>query len=174
MLHWNCWRPAFAAIILLAAIGCQPAHARDVLAQGQGIRLAEGGSTGGSVGKRDKTLSGEEQSSPAPDAGAARSTRPKGNEGLPNVIQLNEHWHGMSWSVALHRAGGGNYEGTWSHGYVTKFSVSFAGNFVRMQRTDQPAVGACTGTYTGTRTGNRASGEASISNGGHSTWDASW
>ena len=29
---------------------------------------------------------------------------------MPNVIQLNEHWHGMSWSVALHRAGGGNYQ----------------------------------------------------------------
>jgi hypothetical protein len=155
-------------------MSCQHANARDFAAPGHAMRLAESGSTGGSVGRRDKTLSGEEPSSPAPDAGAARSARPKGNEGLPSVIQLNEHWHGMSWSVALHRAGGGNYEGTWSHGYVTKFSVSFAGNSVRMQRTDQPAIGACTGTYTGTRTGNRASGEASISNGGHSTWDASW
>ncbi len=159
---------------MLAAIGCQPACARDALAQGQDIRLAEGGSTGGSVGKRDKTLSGEEQSSPAPDAASARSARPNRAESLPNVIQLNEHWHGMSWSVALHRAGGSNYEGTWNHGYVTKFSVSFAGNSVRMRRTDKPALGACTGTYTGSRSGNHASGEASISSGASSTWDASW
>ena len=132
------------------------------------------GSTGGSVGRRDKTLSGEEPSSPAPDEGAARSARSKGNEGLPNTIQLAEHWHGLSYTITLRHAGGSNYEGTWSHGYVTKFAVSFTGNSVRMQRTDAPAVGACTGTYTGTRTGNRASGEAAISNGGHSTWDASW
>jgi len=159
---------------MLAAIGCQPACARDAPAQGQDIRLAEGGSTGGSVGRRDKTLSGEEPSSPAPEAGAARAARPKGNDGLPNTIQLAEHWHGMSWTVALHRAGGSTYEGTWNHGYVTKFSVSFAGNAVRMQRTDAPAVGACTGTYTGSRTGNRASGKAEISNGASTTWEASW
>jgi hypothetical protein len=80
----------------------------------------------------------------------------------------------MSWSVTLRRAGGSNYEGTWSNGYVTKFSISFAGNSVKMQRADYAALGACTGTYTGTRAGNRANGEASISNGATSTWDASW
>jgi hypothetical protein len=173
VLHWG--RPAFAAVIMLAAIGCQPAHARDVPPQGQGIRLAEGGSTGGSVGKRDKTLSGEEPSSPAPDAGSARSARPKANEGLPTTIQLADHWHGLNYTITLRNIGGSNYEGTWSHGYATKFTVvSFTGNAIRMERTDKPAFGSCTGTYTGKRTGNRASGEASISNGGHSTWDASW
>ena len=170
MRHWGC--PAFAAFSMLAAIGCQPAHARDVLPQGQNIHLAEGGSTGGSVGRRDKTLSGEAPSSPAP--GAARATRPNQTDSLPNTIQLAEHWHGLNYTIALHRAGGNNYEGTWSHGYVTKFSVSFAGNSVRMQRTDAPAVGACNGTYTGSRAGNHASGGASISNGASTTWEASW
>lgn len=174
VLHRNRWRPALAAGFLLAAMGCRYASAQDFPASEPGMRVAEAGSIGGAVGKRDKTLSGEEPSSAAPDTGSARSARPNRGESLPNAIQLNEHWHGMSWTVTLRHAGGSSYEGTWSHGYATKFSISLAGNSVRMQRTDKPAFGACTGTYTGTRTGNRASGEADISNGGHSTWDASW
>jgi hypothetical protein len=99
---------------------------------------------------------------------------PNRNVGLPNTIQLAEHWHGLNYTITLRHAGGSNYEGTWSHGYTTQFSVSFAGNSVRMQRTDKPAMGAVTGTYTGTRNGNRASGAASESNGASTTWDASW
>jgi hypothetical protein len=43
-----------------------------------------------------------------------------------------------------------------------------------MERTDNPAFGAASGSYTGSRTGNHAAGEASISNGASSKWDASW
>jgi hypothetical protein len=171
VLHWG--YPAFAAVIMLAAAGCQPVHAGDVPG-GQDVRLAEAGSIGGSIGRRDKTISGEEPSSPAPDARPGRSTQPSRQDALPSAIKLNEHWRGLNYSITLHRVGGSNYEGTWSHGYVTKFSVSFAGNSVRMPRTDNPAFGAVTGTCTGTRTGNRASGEATNSGGAASTWDASW
>jgi hypothetical protein len=136
--------------------------------------LAEAGSIGGSVGRRDKTISGSEQPSATPNAKPGRSTEPSRQDTLPNAIHLNEHWHGMNWSVTLRHAGGSNYEGTWSNGYNTKFSVSFAGNSVKMQRADNPAIGACTGIYTGTRISNRASGEASISNGATSQWDATW
>jgi hypothetical protein len=88
---------------------------------------------------------------------------------------LNEHWHGLNYTITLRHVGGRNYGGTWSHGYVTKFTVtSFTANSIKMERTDNPAFGACTGSYTGSRTGNRANGEASISNGATSTWDASW
>jgi hypothetical protein len=176
VLHRNRLRPALAAAVMLAAaMCCQHACAQHFPAPPQGIRVAEAGSIGGPIGKRDKTLSGEEQRSPAPDAGSARSTRPNRPESLPNAIHLNEHWHGMSWSVALHHSGGSNYEGTWNHGYVTKFTVtSFTGNSIKMERTDKPAFGACTGTYTGSRTGNRANGEASISSGASTTWEASW
>ncbi len=160
--------------MLAAVLPSQATRARNLATSGQTILLAEAGSIGGSIGRRDKTISGSEEPSATPDAKSARSAQPSRQDSLPNAINLNEHWHGMAWSVALRRVGGNNYEGTWSHGYVTKFPVSFAGNSVRLQRTDNPAIGACTGTYTGTRTGNRASGGATISNGAASTWDASW
>jgi hypothetical protein len=94
---------------------------------------------------------------------------------VPKAIQLDEHAFGMSWSITLHNVGGNNYAGTWSHGYVTRFIMTaFTKTSVKMERTDNPAVGAVTGRYTGSRNGNRAAGEAKISNGATSNWDASW
>jgi hypothetical protein len=164
--------------MMAAATVCKHAQAEDMAASGPDMQVAEAGSIGGSIGKRDKTISGEEQPSATPDAKPGRSTQPGRQDALPSAIHLNEHWHGQNWTITLRHAGGSNYEGTWSHGYVTTFSItSFTGNSIRMERTDKPAFGACTGTYTGTRTGNRATGEAAVSNGvtgANSTWEASW
>ena len=174
MLHWDHRLPILAAAVTLTVMAwCQPARAQD----GPAIRtlVAQAGSTGGSVGKKDKSISGEEERSSAPDAGRNRSTHASREEGFPKTIQLNEHWRGLTYTITLQNVGGGNYQGTWSHGYVTKFVVTaFTSNSMKMERTDNPAFGAVTGSYTGSRTGNRAAGEASISNGGTSKWDASW
>ena len=172
MLHWDHRLPILAAAVTLTVMAwCQPAPAQDDPAIR--TRVAQAGSTGGSVGKKDKSITGEEERSP--DTGRGRSTPAGREEGFPKTIHLNEHWHGLTYTITLQNVGGGNYQGTWSHGYVTKFVVTaFAGNSMKMERTDSPAVGAVTGSYTGSRTGNRAAGEASISNGGTSKWDASW
>jgi hypothetical protein len=164
-----------AAVALTVTVGCEPAPAQAFPGLEQRTLLAQAGSIGGSVGKKDKSISGEEEKSSVPDAGSGRATRANREDAFPKTIQLNEHWHGLNYTVSLRNVGGGNYQGTWSHGYVTKFVVSsFTGNFMKMERTDNPAFGAVTGTYTGTRTGNRAAGEASVSNGAVSKWDASW
>ena len=176
MLHWDrsLAGPA-AAVALLAAACCQQAKAQGFPAIEQTTRVAEAGSTGGLIGKRDKSISGEEQRSPAPEAAPGRSTHSSREDALPKTIQLNEHWHGLNYTISLHNVGGSNYQGTWSHGYATKITVtSFTKNSMKMERTDNPAFGAVTGTYAGSRTGNHASGEASISNGATSQWDASW
>lgn len=174
VLHRYHLLPHLAAAIIFAVTACcQQANARDDPAVGHRIRLAQAGSTGGSVGKRDKSISGEENRSP--EAGRGRSTHESREEGFPKTIQLNERWHGLNYTITLNNVGGGNYQGTWSHGYVTKFTVTaFTGNSMKMRRTDNPAFGAVNGSYTGTRTGNRAAGEAAISNGATSQWDASW
>ena len=165
--------PGLAAVMLMATACGQPARAQRLPAYQAATRIAQAGSTGGSVGKRDKSISGEEPSGPEAESG--RAARPNREEAFPKTIQLNEHWHGLNYTISLRNVGGGNYQRTWSHGYVTKFVVSsFTGNSIKMERTDNPALGAVTGTYTGSRTGNRAAGEASISNGAISKWDASW
>ncbi len=173
MLQWGHSLPGLAAVVMMATACCQSARAQHVPTYEAATRVAQAGSTGGSVGKRNKSISGEEESSP--DAGPSRSTHASREDALPKTIQLNEHWHGLNYTISLRNVGGSNYQGTWSHGYVTKFVVtSFAGNSMKMERTDNPAFGAVTGSYAGSRTGNHASGEASISNGANSKWDASW
>ncbi len=173
LLHWNRSPAGLAAAVALMAACCQQVTAQHLPAIDQATRVAEAGSIGGLIGKRDKSISGEEQRSP--DAAPVRSTHASKEDALPKTIQLNEHWHGLNYTISLHNVGGNNYQGTWSHGYVTKITVtSFTKTAMKLERTDNPAFGAVTGTYTGSRTGNRASGEASISNGATSQWDASW
>jgi len=172
VLHWDHRLPILAAAITLTVMAwCQPARAQDD--PEIRTRVAQAGSTGGSVGKKDKSITGEEERSR--DAGRGRATHASREEGFPKTIQLNEHWRGLNWTVTLHNEGGSTYQGTWSNGYATTFDVTgFAKNSMKMERKDTPGFGAVTGTYTGSRTGNRAAGEASISNGASSKWDASW
>jgi hypothetical protein len=164
--------------MLTITIFCLQASAQDYPAIKQGTVVAQAGSTGGSIGKRDKSISDDgEQRSSAPDAGAGRPATRNSNseESFPKTININEHALGRSFSITLHNTGGNNYQGTWSHGYVSKFIVTaLAKNSIRMERTDNPAFGAVTGSYSGSRTGNRASGQAAISNGFTSNWEATW
>jgi hypothetical protein len=163
---------------LALAFSCVQASAHDDLAVRQGAILAQAGSIGGSIGKTDKSISdgGEQRSStPSPGTGRPASRNSNNEEVLPRTIQLNEHAFGVNYAVTLSNVGGNNYQGTWNHGFVTKFAVTaFTRESIRMQRHDNPALGAVSGSYTGSRTGNRAIGEARISNGFTSNWDASW
>jgi hypothetical protein len=143
------------------------------------LRLAQAGSTGGTLGKQDKSISGDEEPAegqrPRPD----KSERPTGRESntltaLPSVIRLNEHAI-VNYSITLTKTGDNTYHGTWSHGYVSTFTVtSFTKDSLNMLRQDNPAIGSVTGTYTGQRSGNSAHGSAAISNGFISSWDATW
>jgi hypothetical protein len=69
---------------------------------------------------------------------------------------LNDRaYGGLSYSITLRNVGGNNYEETWSHGYVTKFTViAFTRDSIKMRRNDNAAFGSVTGSYTGSRTGN--------------------
>jgi len=114
---------------------------------------------------------GQDQAQPSgpPQRGAVIS------EALPKSIQLNERAGLLNYSIVLRRTGGNSYAGTWSHGYVTKFTVtSFTKDSLVMQRQDNPALGSVTGSYTGTRSGHSAQGGADVSNGFHTNWDATW
>jgi hypothetical protein len=179
VLHWDRLLASLTVAVTLTVILCCPhAIARNDLAIGEGTLVAEAGSTGGSIGKRDKSISDTE--APRTSVPDVRSSPPANRdsgreESFPKAIQLNEHAFGMNWSITLHNVGGNNYQGTWSHGYVSKFAVTaFTRGSMKMERANNPAVGAVTGSYAGSRTGNRAMGEASISNGATSKWDASW
>ena len=178
MLHLDHLLPRLVAVVtLMTAVFCLHANAQDYR-DNQPLRMAQAGSTGGTIGKMDKSISGGEDQPASPPR--ARSSRPAERdsgreESLPRTIQLNEHALGMHWSITLRNVGGNNYNGTWSHGYVTSFIMtSFTKTSVKMQRADKPAPGSVTGSYSGSRNGNHVAGEAAISNGGVSNWDASW
>jgi hypothetical protein len=159
----------------MTALFCLHANAQDYR-DNQPLLMAQSGSTGGTIGKMDKSISGgEDQPSPR-----ARTSRPveretAREESLPKSIQISERALGGHWTITLHNVGGNNYNGTWSHGYVTRFTMtSFNKTSVKMERIDNPVFGAVTGSYSGSRNGNHAAGEAAISNGVTSNWDASW
>jgi hypothetical protein len=137
--------------------------------------FAQAGSTGGSIGKQDKSISGGEEQPQIRDAGSRRPINRNTEDSLPKAIQLNDHALGLTYSITLRNVGGNIYRGTWSHGYVTSFTMAgFTKDSIKMQRHDDPAFGSVTGSYTGSRTGNRATGQATVSNGASSNWDASW
>ena len=141
--------------------------------------FAQAGSTGGTIGKSDKSISGGEENTghnnPILDK-LKRSTNVDSNSAgtLPSVIRLNEHAI-VNFSITLTKTGDKTYHGTWSHGYVSTFTVtSFTKDSLNMMRQDDPAIGSVSGTYTGRRSGNSAHGGAAISNGFRTTWDATW
>jgi hypothetical protein len=177
-VHWDRFFSGLAASVALAAMFfCSQASAQDYLAKERGTLVAQAGSTGGVIGKTDKSISGgEPSSSVSPTRSSVPANRNSNSqESFPKTIQINEYAFGRTYTVTLRNVGGNNYDGTWSHGYVTKFAVTaFTKDSIKMQRTDNPAFGAVTGSYTGSRTGNRATGEAVISNGFTTRWEGSW
>jgi hypothetical protein len=159
-------------VAMVAIFVSSPASAERML-------VAQAGSVGGSIGKTDKSLSSDDQdqqsSTHHTKSGVQANRILDRAEPLPKTIQLNDRFSGLSYSVTLRNVGGHNYEGTWSHGYVTKFEVTvFTRDTLTMKRNDNPAFGAVTGSYSGPRTGNHATGEATVSNGATTKWDASW
>jgi hypothetical protein len=143
------------------------------------LRLAQAGSTGGMIGKQDKSVSGDKEPAERQGPNSDKPERPTSRavnsiSALPSVIRLNEHSI-ANFSITLKKTGGNTYRGTWNHGYVSTFTVtSFTRDSLNMVRQDDAAIGAVSGTYKGQRSGNSASGRAAISNGFATTWDASW
>ena len=73
MLYWDHLRPGLAAAVTLAlTVFCLQASAQDYLAIEQRTLVAQAGSTGGSIGKKDKSIS---------DGGEQRSSTPEGSLG---------------------------------------------------------------------------------------------
>jgi hypothetical protein len=139
--------------------------------------FAQAGSTGGTIGKEDKSLSGGEPERRAPREAPARMPR-EASPSSPAVISLREH--NATWgefSVTLRRTSGNAYEGTWNHGLVSQMTVQIGPSSMSINRHDIAGGNLCRGHYSGTRSGSRASGDAVIScniGGTTSTWDASW
>jgi hypothetical protein len=154
---------------------CQQAAAQDHPLNEKRTSVAQAGSTGGSIGKQDKSISGGGEQPSVRDAGAHRPKQQNAEDPRPKAIQLNDHALGRTYSITLNNAGGNVYRGTWSHGYVTSFTVTnFTKDSIKLHRQDDSAFLATSGTYTGSRNGNHATGQATCSNGVSSNWDASW
>ena len=144
------------------------------------------GSTGGTLGKTDQSLSGGGPAA-SPDKGnsAKRSTPGKESgdkaaaEGLPRTINIIDRASIAEFNIQLRRTSANTYEGTWSHGVTTRMTVTaFTKDHVVIQRSDTSGYAGfapVTGHYSGKRIGNRVpNGTAKISNGWVSSWEASW
>jgi hypothetical protein len=136
------------------------------------------GSTGGTIGKTDKSISGGEERS-EPSGGSRHpehSTTQTPDEGqtLPQRIRLIQG----SYSATLRHLGGNAYQATWNDQGVSRMTVTITKVSVIIQRQDirgtEPLWSV---TYSGTRTGNTASGTYNTTspiNGAQGPWEASW
>jgi hypothetical protein len=142
--------------------------------------FAQAGSTGGTIGKQEKSVSGGEET-PAP-RGNTHSTKPAPlSFSLPPTIQLNEH--NATWgefSAIMKRTGSNTYEAVWKHGLISRMTVTIGQESMTIERVDLSGVmNLCHIHYTGTRVpgASKASGidtGTCALGGGTSTWDASW
>jgi hypothetical protein len=143
------------------------------------VAQTQPGSTGGAIGKQDKSISGsEERAVPrSPVTGKSkRSTHEEASAGaLPGVIRLNEH-ASPDLSITLTRTDGNTYTGTWSNGYGATFKVTgFTRDSLNMTRQDGVAGIGVSGIYSGRRSANSAKGSATFSHGyGARAWEATW
>jgi hypothetical protein len=145
-----------------------------------GVAQIQPGSTGGTIGKQDKSISGSEEQSERRGPASAKSKRRANGESnsagaLPGSIRLIEHTT-ADYSITLTKTDGNTYNGTWSNGYGSTFTVTdFTKDSLNMVRQDGAATTGVSGTYTGRRSGNSAKGRATLSHGyGVRTWDATW
>jgi hypothetical protein len=139
---------------------------------------AQAGSTGGTIGKQDKSTSGggQEQSEPQ-----GRRAKPSGHseerQGLPQTVRLSESSIGGSYSITLHHTGGNAYEGTWNVGIVSRMTINMTNATMVVVRHDvsNPIGVLHSTTYSGTRAGNSASGSfVNHTVGVTGTWEATW
>jgi hypothetical protein len=147
-------------------------------AAGASGAFAQAGSTGGTVGKQDKAVSGggEEQGEPQ-----GRRAKPpihsEEKQGLPQTVHLSESSIGGGYSINLHHNGGSAYEGTWNVGIVSRMTINMTNTTMVVVRHDvsNPIGPLYSSTYSGTRAGNSASGSfVNHTNGITGTWQASW
>src|ERR1700685_4569561 len=137
--------------------------------------LAQAGSTGGTIGKTDKSLSGNEET-PArrPNGRSAKAT--PASSSLPSTIHINEHNATQGeFSATLKRTGSNTYEAVWKHGLISRMTVTIGRESMTIERND--LTGGCHAHYTGTRVPgtSKASGEDTGScplGSATSTWDA--
>jgi hypothetical protein len=140
--------------------------------------LAQAGSTGGTIGKQDKSISGDEQQSEPSGArrpGRSTTQRPDERQALPQRIRFIQG----SYSATLRHLGGNAYQGTWEGGeLVSRMTVTMTAASITIRRKDISGSGLLWSvTYTGTRTGNTASGTfitAGPISGAQGSWEASW
>src|ERR1700689_4435242 len=145
--------------------------------------LAQAGSTGGTIGKQDKSISGGEvadrpRAALHPMRRAARA--PAESSSLPPTIHLHEHnpTYG-DYSATLKRTNSNTYEAVWTPGGGTsRMMVTIGQESIAIERSDTSGVFPCHGHYMGARVPGtaKASGEdtgACGVVGFTDTWDAS-
>jgi hypothetical protein len=135
--------------------------------------LAQAGSTGGTIGKQDKSISGggEERREPQGSRAKPSGHRSGERQGLPQTIRLSESSIAGNYSITLRHTGSNAYEGRWNVGIVSRMTISMTNATMVIERHDvsNPSGPLYSATYTGVRAGNFASGR--YLNG---TWQASW
>lgn len=147
-------------------------------AAGASVALAQAGSTGGTIGKQDKSASGGGQEQSEPQGHRAKpSGHSEERQGLPQTIRLSENSIGGSNSITLHHSGGSTYEGTWNVGIVSRMTINMTNATMVVVRHDvsNPLGSLYSSTYSGTRAGNSASGSfVNHTVGVTGTWEATW
>jgi len=139
--------PASLAMVLLMLFSAGPA-------------FAQSGSVGGTVGKTNKSISGEQP--------------PPASQTLPANIQFTEHGAAGVYSATLRHLGGNEYEATWNVAVTSRMTVRMTKDSMTIQRQDSSNLaGLASGIYSGIRTGKTASGTFSIGV-NHGTWNALW
>jgi hypothetical protein len=136
------------------------------------IVFAQAGSTGGTLGKTDKSISGSEgQSEPS---GTSKRPAHATTQALPQTIRLIQG----SYSATLRHLGGNAYEAMWNEQTVSRMTVTMSKESVIIERRDIHGNGTLWSvTYSGTRTGNKASGTFNTTSpigGAQGSWEASW
>jgi hypothetical protein len=142
------------------------------------VAQVQPGSTGGTIGKQDKSISGgEEPSKPSGGTrqpGHSTTQRPDERQTLPQRIRLIQG----SYSATLRHLGGNAYQATWNNAVVSRMTVTMTTVSMTIQRQDiSSPVPFWSVTYSGTRTGNTASGTFNTHspiNGAQGSWEASW
>ena len=147
------------------------------------VPAAAQGSTGGTLGKTDQSLSGGRPVE-SPETGKSLKRNAPGKESsdkgtavaLPQTLNIIERSIGGEFRIQLRKTGGNTYEGVWNHGIATRMTVTaFTKDQVVMQRVDTAGFGLVTGHYIGKRVGNKVpGGTAQISNGFTVMWEATW
>ena len=145
--------------------------------------FAQPGSTGGTLGKTDQSLSGGGPTE-LPDKGKSLKRSAPGKEsndkaavdGLPRTVNIIERSSFGEFRAQLTRTGASTFEGTWNHGVTSRMTVTaFTKDQIVMQRTDTAGLVMLSGHYSGRRAGNRVpNGTARLSTGVVTSWEASW